>query len=98
MAKTRMVTRTIKSSIVTSLCLNIETAEPHNVVTILTPPIKDAKKEIEKLREIIDDETEKFVAIVGKVEAEELYGMTEDEFLTHAVKLTKSDEKEESEE
>lgn len=98
MAKTRMVTRTIKSTLVHSLCLNIETAEPYNVVTILTPPIMDAKKEIEALRKIIDNETEKFVAIVSKEEIKELYGMPEAEFLECAIKLTEENENDESEE
>lgn len=90
MAKTRMVTRTVKGTLITALCLDLETAEPQNVVTQIIPRIKDSNKEIAALRKKLDSDTFKFVAVVDREDTAEIYGMPEEEFLAHAVKIDKN--------
>ena len=88
MARKPMVTRKIKFTSVNVLCLNIETAEPYNRVVKLPGHYNN----IVKLRKVIDEkintDTEKTVHIVDVAQETKLYGMTEEDFLSHAKPLT----------
>lgn len=88
MARKPMVTRKIKFTSVNVLCLNIETAEPFNRVVKLPGHYNN----IVKLRKVIDEkintDTEKTVHIVDVAQETKLYGMTEEDFLSHAKPLT----------
>ena len=78
------VTRTIVTTQVTVLCLNVETGEPFNETVIVPRTFKDDKKLMKKISEIVDTEAVKAVHIVDKVEVSTLYGMTEEEFIKAA--------------
>lgn len=83
-----MVTRTIKSTRVTALCLDTQTAEPSNQTFIVggTYPSdpKGNDRLLKKLKSAHETETFKVVSIVDKEVQENLYGMTEEEFISGA--------------
>lgn len=83
-----MVTRTIKSTKVTALCLDTQTAEPSNATftvggTFPGDP-KGNDKLLKKLKNNYETETFKVVSIVDKQVEENLYGMTEEDFIKGA--------------
>ena len=84
MARERMVTRTIVSTEVNALCLNIETTEPFNTSIILSGTFKDNKAVEKAAKKVIDTDTEKCVKVVDYKEKETLYGMTEQKFIEQA--------------
>ena len=84
MARIPMVTRTITTTKVEVLCLDIVSAEPFNQTVTLPRTYKDEKALMKQVSKLIDDEHMKAVHIVAKEEVETLYGMTEQEFITLA--------------
>lgn len=84
MARTPMVTRTIASTKVNVLCLELEKAEPFNKVVILSGTFKDNKAIDKAVHNAIDDDKVKAVHVVDVEVQEHLYGMTEQEFIEHA--------------
>ena len=93
MARKPMVTRTITTTKVNVLCLNIETSEPFNMVVTL-PRTYDDKKLFKAVQSVVDNDTQKAVHIVDKEEVETLYGMSEQSFIEHASILDKDTRKE----
>lgn len=81
MARERMVTRTVIATQVTALCLNIETAEPFNKDVTLSGTFKDKQALERAAKKVIDNDTEKCVAVVEYHETETLYGMPEQKFI-----------------
>lgn len=79
-----MVTRTIKSTKVTALCLNIITAEPSNESFTLAGTYKDEKKIKKELEKLYNNEEHVIAAIVDVQTDNTLYGMTEQTFLENA--------------
>lgn len=79
-----MVTRTINTTKVNVLCLDIETGEPCNKTVVVPRTYKDDEKLIKKVKEVIETENLKPVHIVDKEEIETLYGMKEQDFIEHA--------------
>ena len=88
MARKPMVTRKIKFTTVNVLCLNVETAEPFNRVVKLPGHYNNEVKLRKVIDEKINTDTEKTVHIVDVTQETKLYGMTEEEFLSHAKPLT----------
>lgn len=88
-----MVTRTIITTKVNVLCLNLETCEPFNKVVVLPRTYKDDKK-LMKALEHFNTDTEKVVHVVDKEEVETLYGMSEQDFINGAKILDKDTRKE----
>ena len=84
MARKPMVTRTIVTTEVNVLCLNLETAEPFNVDVTLPRTYKDDVKLMKKVSDIVNTDTVKAVHVVHKREVENLYGMPEEEFVKYA--------------
>lgn len=84
MARKPMVTRTIKTTEVTVLCLNIETAEPFNKTVTVPRTHKDDKKLLDIVKGMVETDTEKVVHIVDKQVSNVLYGMTEEKFISEA--------------
>ena len=84
MARKPMVTRTIVTTKVNVLCLDIQSAEPFNKEVILPRTYKDEKKLLKKVEEIVNTEDIKAVHIVDKSEVETLYGMEEQDFINNA--------------
>lgn len=84
MKRERMVTKTITTTDVTVLAINVETAEPHNETFQLLGKYKtdeDILKEIDKLVEYPN----KVVHIVDKHESSTKYTMSENDFVEYAV-------------
>lgn len=94
MARKPMVTRTIVTTKVNVLCLDINSAEPFNKVVTLPRTYKDEKKLLKKVEEVVNTDEVKAVHIVDKEEVETLYGMTEQDFITNAVILDPTTRKE----
>lgn len=97
MAKVPMVTRTIKTTTATVLCLDIDSGEPYNLAFALPREQKNEKQILKAIAPMLKDEpTIKPVHVVDTVVNEQLYGMSETDFLAHAVPITKSTESSES--
>lgn len=94
MARKPMVTRTIVTTKVNVLCLDIESAEPFNKVVTLPRTYKDEKKLLKKVEEVVNTDEVKAVHIVDKEEVETLYGMTEQDFITNSTILDPATRKE----
>lgn len=84
MARVPMVTRTITTTKVNVMCLDIETGEPCNMITVVPRTYKDDEALLKKVKEVLETETLKPVHVVSKEEIETLYGMSEQEFIEHA--------------
>ena len=87
MARKPMVTRTIVTTKVNVLCLDIKSAEPFNKVVTLPRTYKDEKQLLKKVEEVVNTDEVKAVHVVGKEEVETLYGMSEQDFINNAVVL-----------
>lgn len=81
MARTPMVTRTIVTTKLNVLCLNVISGEPFNQEVILPRTYKDDKKLMKKIEEAVNTEEVKAVHVVDREEIETLYGMTEEAFM-----------------
>ena len=84
MARKPMVTRTIITTKVNVLCLDVTKAEPFNKVVILPRTYKDEKALMKKVQEVVDTDEVKAVHVVDKEEVETLYGMDEQTFIEQA--------------
>lgn len=86
MARTPQVTRTILTTEVTVLCMNIETALPETHTITLTGNISE-KRLMQIVKSQLETEALKAVHIQSLDEEENLYGMAETEFIKLAEKL-----------
>lgn len=82
-----MITRTIKTTKVNVLCLDVNSCEPFNKSVILPRTFKDEKKLFAKVQELVNTDEVKAVHLVDVAEVETLYGMTEQDFIEHAIEL-----------
>lgn len=89
-----MVTRTITSTKVNVLCLELEKVEPFNKVVILPGTFKGNKAIDKAVHKVIDNDEVKVVHVVDVEVQENLFGMTEQEFIEHAKVLPPRDKKE----
>ena len=87
MARKPMVTRTITTTQVNVLCLDIVAGEPFNQQVTLPRTYKDDKKLMKAIEEVVNTENVKAVHVVAKEEVETLYGMSEQDFINNAVVL-----------
>ena len=94
MARKPMVTRTIVTTKVNVLCLDINSAEPFNKVVTLPRTYKEEKKLLKKVEEVVNTDEVKAVHIVDKEEVETLYGMTEQDFIINSTILDPATRKE----
>lgn len=91
MAKAPMVTRTIKTTTAIVLCLDIDSGEPCNRSFTLPREQKNEKQILKAVAPMLKDEPNiKPVHVVETITNEQLYGMPETEFLSHASPITKS--------
>lgn len=79
-----MVTRTILTTKVNVLCLNVVTGEPFNTELVVPRTYKSDKDLMKVVSPQIDNEEQKAVHIVAQEEIETLYGMTEQDFIQFA--------------
>jgi len=94
MARKQMVSRTIVTTKVNVLCVDIVTAQPSNKELVLPGVFKTEKKMMDAVGEILNSESIKAVHIISNEEVETLYGMAEQDFINHAVVLDKDTRKE----
>ena len=87
MARLPMVTRTITTTKVNVLCLDVERAEPCNKVVTIPRTYKDEETILKKVKPLLETETLKVVYVVDTKTEETLYGMTEQEFVELAQPL-----------
>lgn len=86
MARKPRVTRTITSTKVNVLCLNLTTCEPHNVDFELAGTYKNEGEILKAVADLIDTD-EKAVHVTSTETVEKVYGMSEQDFITHADEL-----------
>lgn len=86
MAKPSMITRTVVGTKATVLCLNTETAEPFNDSVILSGKVDD-KSALKQAKKILDNDTVSVCKVVDLESVEKRYGMSEQDFIAHAVEL-----------
>lgn len=87
MARTRMVTRTINVTLVDAMCVDTTTAEVTVKTLELTGKNFTADKALKELKKQYETDTLKIVAVSTMVEREEMYGLSEIDFLKVASKL-----------
>jgi hypothetical protein len=97
MARVPMVTRTITTTEVTVMCLDVEKGEPINKDVTVSRTFKDDEKLLKEVKKIVETDAIKAVHIVDKREVETLYGMAEQEFIEHATLLPPREVKKEAE-
>lgn len=84
MARQPQVTRTIVTSNITVLCLNLETKEPFEQTIVMPRAQKDDKKLMKKISAMIDNDKVKAVHVINITTSETLYGMSEEKFIANA--------------
>lgn len=87
MARIPQVTRTIQTTKVNVLCLNIKEGNPFNQTIVLPRTYKDDKAMLKAVEKVINSESVKAVHIVDSTVEETLYGMTEQKFIELATVL-----------
>lgn len=87
MARPSMVTRTIKTTVATLMCLDVVAGEPLNMEVTLPATFKDEKALLKKAKEVVETDTIKAVHVVATKEVETLYGMSEQFFIENATIL-----------
>lgn len=98
MARKPMVTRTVRTTKVTFLCVNIVEEKTETKVVEVTRTYSDDKKLLKAVKEVITDENIIPVKVIKTEIVESLFGMTEQEFVEYAQILPARGTKEEIEE
>lgn len=83
MRKEKLITRTITVTTAEFMCVNVETANAEIVTAELTGKI-DAETALKKYKATAETEMNKVVSCQSISYNEQLYGMTEKEFIEHA--------------
>ena len=84
MARAPMVTRTIKTTNVTLMCVDTETAEVFNKDIVLPRTFDDDNAILKAAKKQHENDTTKVVAVVHSTTEETLYGMSEADFIANA--------------
>ena len=87
MARKPMVTRTIVSTQVNVLCLNLVTTEPFSKLITLPGTYKDEKTIMKQVSAEVDNKEVKAVNVLDKEIIKKLYGMSEAKFIKNAEEL-----------
>ena len=84
MARKPQITRTMKTTKATVLCLDVISAEPQNITVTVPRTYPDEKALMKAVRAVAETDDLKCVKIVDTEIVETLYSMDEDFFLAHA--------------
>lgn len=84
MARKRMVTRTIISTVATCMCVNVEQGECFNETVEVAGTFTNEEKLLNAIKSAYETPTVKFVQVVEQHEKETLYGMEEQKFIEQA--------------
>ena len=87
MARKPMVTRTIRATKVTFLCVNTVEEKTETMTVEVTRTYSDDKKLLKAVKEVITDENIIPVKVIKTEIVESLFGMTEQNFIKLAEKL-----------
>lgn len=87
MARAPMVTRTIRTTNATLMCVNTENAEVNNIDVVLPRTFEDDTAILKAAKKYHETETNKVVAVVASSVSETLYGMSENDFIANAKPL-----------
>ena len=87
MARKPMITRTIQSTKVKALCLDLSTQTPEERLFNLPRTYKDDKAILETLRTEYETDENKVVHVISSEVIETRYGMTEADFMKNAIIL-----------
>lgn len=85
--RVKYLTRSVKYTEATALCLDVTTAEPSTNVFELEGKFTSEEKMLAELRKQHDTELLKVVAITSTEEKENLMGIPMDMFLSNAIEL-----------
>ena len=86
MARQRMITRTITFQETEVMCLDIETAQARTSTFCTASP---APLTLDQLKARYDTDSFKLVAILNNRTTEQVYGMSEDDFMARAHIITR---------
>lgn len=89
MARKPMITRTIKTTKVTVLGMDIVTAEPENRTVVLARTYPNMEKLLAAAKAAAETETYKVVHVASAEVIEQLYGMPEQQFVELAQPITR---------
>lgn len=81
MARARKITRTIKTTKVVALCINIAEEKPYKQEVTLSGVFKDDQSLLKAVKAAVDSDTVKAVHIEGPYVVEALYAMDEQKFI-----------------
>lgn len=84
MPRKNQVTRTMKTTRATVLCLDVLTAEPQNITVTVPRTYPDEKALMKVIKPTLETESLKAVKVVDTEVVETLYTMDEDYFIAHA--------------
>lgn len=84
MARQPQVTRTIQTTVVNVLCLDIKEQTPFNKEITLPRVYKDEAHLLKQVQKVVDNDEVKAVHIVDYTVKETLYGMSEQKFIENA--------------
>lgn len=87
MARKPMITRTIISTKVNVLCLDLVKCEPFNKDFELAGTYKNDNEVMKAVTELMDTSIEKPVHVTLTEKVEQLYGMSEQDFISRATPL-----------
>ena len=84
----KKVTRTIISTKVTALCIDLKKVEPYNDIIVIPGSFTTADKKLEsKAHAFYDNDSRKIVQIQSAEPEEKIFGMTEETFMKYANEL-----------
>ena len=84
----KKVTRTIISTKVTALCIDLKKVEPYNDTIIIPGSFSVSDKKLEaKAHEFYDNDSRKIVQIQSAEQEEKIFGMSEELFMKYAQEL-----------
>lgn len=87
MARKLYVTRTLKSTRASILCMDIEQAEPMNISVVLPAIYKDAKALLKAARPVVETDTVKAVSVADWQTEFAMYRMPVEQFINVAEKV-----------
>ena len=94
MARVPMVTRTIKSTKVNVLLMNVTTKTPEEKEVIVPRTYEKEKQLFKAIDTALNDSNLKVCAVLNTEVVETLYGMTEFEFIANAKPISKKEAEE----
>lgn len=84
MARKRMVTRTIVSTIVTVKCADLVGNTVYKDAVNLSGTFKNTEGALKAAKKLMDSDSQKVLKVLDMQEQTQLYGMTEEEFMANA--------------